>query len=122
MYMILFVLHDAEKLTDLLDAWEGAGVPGVTILHSSGLGRVRQAGLRDDLPLMPSLEDLFNDEEYFNRTIFSIVQGEEVIERVVKATEKVVGDLMQPNAGLLVVLPVAKVYGLRRYQPGEENG
>lgn len=122
MYMILFVLHDAEKLNDLLDAWEEAGVPGVTILHSSGLGRVRQAGLRDDLPLMPSLEDLFNHDEYFSRTIFSIVERDETIERVVKATERVVGDLTKPNAGLLVVLPVAKVYGLRRYQQGEEKG
>jgi nitrogen regulatory protein PII len=121
MYMILFVLDDGEKLPDLLDAWEEAGVPGVTILHSSGLGRVRQAGLRDDLPLMPSLEDLFNHEEYFNRTIFSIVEGEEIIERVVKATERVVGDLMQPNAGLLVVLPVAKVFGLRWHNPGGES-
>ena len=116
MYMILFVLDNYEKLNDLLDAWEEAGVPGVTILHSSGLGRVRQAGLRDDLPLMPSLEDLFDHEELFSRTIFSVVKGEEIIERVVKATEKVVGDLMQPNAGLLVVLPVAKVYGLRMYE------
>lgn len=116
MYMILFVLDDFEKLNDLLDAWEEAGVPGVTILHSSGLGRVRQAGLRDDLPLMPSLEDLFNHEEFFSRTIFSVVQGEETIDQVVKATEKVVGNLMEPNAGLLVVLPVAKVYGLRWHE------
>jgi nitrogen regulatory protein PII len=116
MYMILFVLDDYEKLNDLLDAWEEAGVLGVTILHSSGLGRVRQAGLRDDLPLMPSLEDLFDHEEFFSRTIFSVVQGEETIDRVVKATEKVVGSLMEPNAGLMVVLPVAKIYGLRRHE------
>lgn len=122
MYMILFVLDDYEKLVDLLVAWEEAGVPGVTIMHSSGLGRVRQAGLRDDLPLMPSLEALFDHEEFFSRTVFSVVEDDAIVERVVKATEKVVGDLTKPNAGLLVVLPVAKVYGLRRYQPGEENG
>jgi nitrogen regulatory protein PII len=115
MYIILFVLDDFEKLGDLLDAWEEAGVPGATVLHSSGLGRIRQAGFRDDVPLMPSLEDLFNHEESFSRTIFSVVDSDEIVDRVVEATQRVVGDLMQPKAGLLVVLPTARVYGLRRH-------
>ena len=115
MYMILFVLDDFEKLDDLLDAWEGAGVPGVTILHSYGLGRVRQDGLRDDLPLMPSLEDLFEHEEKYSRTLFSVVDSEATVDKVVAATQQVVGDLMKPHAGLLVVLPTARVYGLRRH-------
>ena len=58
MYLILFVLHDSKKVPELLDAGEQVGVSGVTILHSSGLGRVRnknRSGLRDDLPLIPSL-------------------------------------------------------------------
>lgn len=120
MYMIVFILDNFEKLRDLLDAWEEAGVFGATILHSSGLGRVRQDGLRDDLPLMPSLADLFEHEEYYSRTIFSIVESEEIVERVIAATQRVVGDLMKPGAGLLAVLPVAKVYGLRQYQPGKK--
>ena len=37
MFMILFVLHDPEKLDDILTAWEEAGVSGVTILPSTGL-------------------------------------------------------------------------------------
>jgi nitrogen regulatory protein P-II 1 len=112
MYMILFVLDDYEKLDDLLDAWEKAGVPGVTILHSYGLGRVRQDGLRDDLPLMPGLENLFEHEEIFSRTLFSVVDNEEIIDRLVEATQQVVGSLANPNTGLLVVLPTTRVYGV----------
>jgi nitrogen regulatory protein PII len=115
MYMILFVLDNFEKLDDLLDAWEEAGVPGATILHSFGLGRVREGGLMEDFPLMPSIEDLFEHEEKYSRTIFSVVDSDEVVDRVVAATERVVGDLMKPKAGLLVVLPTARVYGLRRH-------
>jgi hypothetical protein len=59
MYLLLFVLHDPSKLEDLLDAWENEGVRRVTLLFSTGLGRLRYIkGLRDDLPLIPSLEDL----------------------------------------------------------------
>ena len=114
MYMILFVLDDYEKLDDLLDAWENAGVPGVTIFHSYGLGRVRQDGLRDDLPLMPSLENLFEHEEIFSRTLFSVVDNDEIVDRLVEATQQVVGDLANPNSGLLVVLPTTRVYGLNK--------
>jgi nitrogen regulatory protein PII len=113
MFLVLFVLNEAEHLQSVLDAWEQAGVSGVTILHSSGLGRVRKdIGLRDDLPLMPSLKDLFEHEEYFSRTLFSIVEDESKAERLVEATEKVVGDLHTPGKGLVVILPLLKVYGL----------
>ena len=114
MFLILFVLHDAEMLEELLDAWEEAGVSGATILHSSGLGRVRQGhGWRDDIPLMPSLKALFDHEEYFSRTLFTLVEDDEMVTQLLNATKKIVGNLNHPDTGLLVVLPVAKIYGLR---------
>ncbi len=120
MYLILFVLHNPEKVPEVLDAWEEVGVSGVTILASSGLGRVRthnRTGLRDDLPLIPSLEALLNHEEYYSRTLFSIVQGEQMADRLIEATQRVIGDLTQPDTGLLVALPVLKAYGLNKQGP-----
>ena len=114
MKLILFVLHDPEKLRQLLDAWTEAGISGATVLYSTGLGRLKQAeALRDDLPLMPSLEDFLPKAERLSRTVFSMIDDEAVVERVVAATQRVVGDLNEPDRGLLMVLPVAQVYGLR---------
>jgi hypothetical protein len=56
MRLILFVLHDPEKFSDLLDAWKEAGVAG---------------------------------------------------------------DLNKPDRGLLMVLPVERMFGLRKY--GQSN-
>jgi len=113
MYMILFVLHDTDYLEAILEAWEGAGVGGITILASTGLGRLRQhSALRDDIPLIPRLEDLMRHDEQLNRTLFTIVKDEETVERVHRATENVIGDLSQPDTGIMVVLPAAHVYGL----------
>jgi nitrogen regulatory protein PII len=116
MYLILFVLHDAEKVTELLDAWEAVGVTGATILPSSGLGRLRgrKPGLRDDLPLIPSLEALLDHEEQFSRTLFSLVKDEEMVDQLVEATQKIIGDLNRPDTGLLVVLPVVRALGLHK--------
>ena len=37
-----------------------------------------------------------------------------MVDLVVEATEKIVGDLDAPNTGILVVLPVVQAYGLNR--------
>ena len=99
---------------DILDAWENAGIRGVTILESSGLGRVRRAGIRDDLPLMPSLSDIFMNKETQHRTLFTVVKSQRQIDAVVNATQSVVGDLEQPDTGFLFVLPVSEVYGISK--------
>jgi nitrogen regulatory protein PII len=115
MFMILFVLHDPEKLDEILTAWEDAGVSGVTILPSTGLKRHQsKSALRDDLPLIPSLDDIMEHIVNLNRTLFTMVKDQEMVDRVVAATENVVGDLDTPNTGILAVFPIAQVYGLNR--------
>ncbi|MBE3142721.1 MAG: hypothetical protein IMZ61_02200 [Planctomycetes bacterium] len=98
-----------------MNAWEETGVSGITILPSTGLARLRQkSALRDDLPLIPSLEDLVERVENTNRTVFTIVKNEDMVDKIVAATQKVTGDLNLPNTGILVVLPVLRAYGLDR--------
>jgi nitrogen regulatory protein PII len=121
MKLILFVLHDPEKLRDLLEAWKQAGIPGATVLFSTGLGRINQLDmLRDDLPLMPSLEDFLPKIERLSRTVFSMIDDEAVVDKVIAATQHVVGDLNEPDRGLLMVLPVERVFGLRKYSQSNE--
>lgn len=113
--MVWFVLHDAALLSDVLSVWKESGVQGITILPSTGLRRLEESNaLRDDIPLIPSMEDLLGEEEILNRTLFSIVENDEMVEKVIRATEAVVGDLDQPNTGILCVFPITRVYGLNR--------
>ena len=122
MYMVMFVLHDPCFLREVLEAWDAAGVSGITIFPSTGLRRLQTLDvLREDIPLIPSLEDLIQQEERLNRTLFTIVDGDEMVEKVVKATQSVIGDLNNPNTGILTVLPVVKVYGLNRKPEGNEE-
>jgi hypothetical protein len=113
MYLILLVLHDAGKLGQVLDAWEAAGVSGVTVLVSSGLGRLRRsAGYRDDLPVMPALKDFFQPHEgQSNRTLFTVVPDETVLDRIAAVTQAITGDLRLPETGMLAALPLARYYG-----------
>jgi hypothetical protein len=124
MYFILFVLHDISKMKSLLEAWEQAGVKGATLLFSTGLGRIRQNyGLMEDFPLFPSMSKIIDqfEEMDLNRTIFSVVESDEIVRKILHQTQEIVGDLSLPNTGILIVLPVAQVYGLKQYNPELED-
>lgn len=113
-YMVMFVLDDIDKCSPIFDAWEAAGVNGITILESTGLGRIRrQAGFRDDLPLMPSIRYLLQTREEHHRTIFTLVKTEAMVDKIIAATESVVGDLNEPDRGVIFVLPVMRVVGIQ---------
>lgn len=116
MFMIMLILDDPEKCQDVLDAWESAGVVGITILPSTGLGRVRKKiGLNEDLPLIPSLEDFFRQEENLHRTLITIVRERLTVDGIIHATQALLGDLNHPHTGILAVLPVLEAYGLDRF-------
>jgi hypothetical protein len=121
MYMVLFVLHDIAFCDELLDAWNGAGAKGITILPSTGMARLRKSALREDRPLFPSLEALLQHEENLNRTFFTIVEDEPLIDRLLDATQNVVGNLDQANTGIFTVIPLLRVYGVRGMSMEEDE-
>jgi hypothetical protein len=113
MFLILFVLHDTEKLDSVLDAWEKAGASGVTVLPSIGFARYKEKrALQEDFPLIPGLENIIESVQNQNRTLFTIVLTEGIKDEIISTTTKIIGDLNRPNTGILVVLPVSQAFGL----------
>ena len=118
--MVMIVMPDLVKFHDVLDAWERCGVSGVTILESLGMHKFRQMNAgRDDLPLIPSLRSLMESEEYHHRTAFTVLDDDFDLDRLVEATQRVVGDFDAPNSGLMLVVPVARAWGLRPHWQGD---
>ncbi|MGI6207966.1 MAG: P-II family nitrogen regulator [Anaerolineae bacterium] len=111
--LLVLVLDREEVTADVMDAWRSAGAPGITLLDSTGPGRLSSM-LRDDLPLMPSLKDLLATDEAHHRTLFTVLPDEEAVQRVVAATIKVVGDFSQRHTGVLFTVPVGQVWGLNK--------
>jgi len=114
--LLVLVLDDAALLRDVLQAWEDAGAPGATVLESTGLRRVTDFFGRDDLPILPSLRELSEKESTMHRTIFTVLDADALIDKIIAATERVVGDLTQPHTGIMFVVPVARVIGGRMSQ------
>ncbi len=111
-FMVMLILHKIEESENILDAWEAVGVGGITILESSGLGRARKSGISRNLPMMPSLSDFLRTPEEQHRTIFTVVEDDAWVDRLVEATEAILGDMENPENGVIFVLPVARAHGL----------
>ncbi len=111
-HLVVLVLDNVSQFPRVLEAWQQAGVPGVTILESTGLRRMLGV-MRDDLPLIPSLRDVLASSELHHRTLFSVVEDQATLERLIASTESIVGDFTRPHSGLLFVVPVTRVLGLR---------
>lgn len=121
-YLVVLVLSHPEMLQGVLKAWQDAGAPGATVLESTGLGRVSRLLGQDDMPLFPSLRALSERPELTHNTIFSIVDGEAMVDKLIAATESVTGDLSKPNRGILFVVPLSRVVGYRPRQQEDQQG
>ena len=115
-YLVFLIVDDPDHCEDILEGWEAAGVTGVTILESSGLGHLRRHGMREDLSIMPSLQDLLAMDEVHHRTLLSVVEEQAQVDRMVAIAQQVIGDLEQAHTGFLFVVPVLEVHGLGKHR------
>lgn len=111
MYMLMLVLDDPQYLDDVLDAWDGIGVSGVTFIESSGINRRRMARQVGAL-FMEGINRLIGNEEESHYTLFVILPHEGVVQDCLEAVENIVGNLDGPNTGVMAAWPLAFVKGV----------
>ena len=116
-HLLVLVLHDPDKCLVLAQAWERIGVTGVTLLDSIGSRQLRNQAHRDDLPLVPSMRALFANAEEHNRTLFTVIQEDALLDSAIREAEKIVGDFMEPHTGILFALPVSRTLGVPAAKP-----
>ena len=111
MYILFMVLDNSTHLNEVLEAWSEVGVGGVTIFESTGINRVLTR--RQPNAAFMGFARLLADERVGHNTIFTIIEELALAEKVVAATERVVGSLDSPDTGIIFALPVAQVWGMR---------
>lgn len=112
MRIVIFITARTERTLDVAEAWQRAGASGVTILEGHGLRRLqKKMGIRDDLPLIPSLASLLHQQEISTHLLLSIVP-DDLAEQLYKLTVEIVGDLTLPDNGFVFTLAVGNSLGL----------
>ena len=112
MNMVMLVLDDPKHLDAVLDAWSEVGVTGTTIFETTGFYRRRAhpLGLRYWFATPQPSSGRLEEGHY---TLLAIVPDEGVVQKCLRATEGVVGDLDSPHTGIFSAWDVPIVKGLR---------
>jgi nitrogen regulatory protein PII len=113
-YLVVLIVDNPDDCATILESWDEIGVKGATILDSTGMGRIKKAGLLDDFPLVPRLQDFLEVREEPHRTIFSVVEDEATVDQMAAVSQHIIGDLDEPHTGFMFVVPVLKAFGLGR--------
>ena len=110
--MIIFVLNNLDKSADLLEAWEAAGARGITCINTTGIGNIRTSAEIANLPFYLSLKDILKSKQHHHCTFFTVVDNDNLLEKLIQAAQDITGGLENPNTGFLFTVPVSSVYGM----------
>jgi nitrogen regulatory protein PII len=112
--MVLLITPRVELVHDLGDAWEKAGAPGITFIEGYGLLRLKEATQASGvLPGMMSMFEILRSREQSNMTMFSVVEDESVVDRLIKVSHQILDNLERPNNGVIFVINVEQTVGVR---------
>ncbi|HCJ41571.1 hypothetical protein [uncultured Ruminococcus sp.] len=111
MKLMVLILNKTESLEYLLEGLSAAGIGGATIIPSSGMAMTLLK--MNSRFLSSSIRSMFSGVEDDNKTIISVIENDQldIARRVIYNT---VGDLSQPNTGILFTVPLDFVEGRRK--------
>lgn len=112
MQALFLVLNETKYLEDILEAFVEVGVKGATIVDSQGMGRALAVNSDQHIPMFGYLKNLMDDAHPYNKTIFTVLDDQALVDKVVKAVDDVVGDINKPGVGFMFTIPVGSVYGI----------
>lgn len=107
---LFLVLNKTEYLDDILDLFLKVGIKGATILDSQGMGRA----IGESDHIFAPIRNLLDGARPYNKTIFTVVENENVLEEAVKGVQNILGDISEPGVGIMFTLPIGNVYGMAK--------
>lgn len=108
MKALFIVLNHEKHFDDVLVEFANAGIHGGTILESQGLGATLAEQSELDYAFF---RRILNGGRPYNKTIFLVLPDED-LEKAKNCVKKVVGDLNEPNVGIMFSVKVESFEGL----------
>ncbi len=110
MYALFIVLNQTNYLDEILERFVQIGVKGATVLDSQGMGGAILHGENRNIPIFGSLRTLLDSARPYNKTIFTVLESEELVEKTVACVQNILEDQPSEGLGFMFSLPIGKVY------------
>jgi nitrogen regulatory protein PII len=112
MYALFIVLNEVNQLDEILERFVKIGVKGATVLDSQGMAGAMMHGPNKNIPLFGSLRTLMDNARPYNKTIFTVLESEELVEQTVSAVQDVLANKVSAGLGFMFSVPIGKVYSM----------
>lgn len=108
MHLLVCVVNNTAKVDEIVSGFVTIGVTGATVIDTHGTAAIAA----EQVPIFAGFRHLLRAERESNRTIFSVIEDEEMLEKAMDLVTETCGDLEQPSTGIMFALPVTRVRGL----------
>lgn len=110
MQLLVLILKKVELIEALIHELAAEGVKGGTILDGTGMAETLVN--MEDLPIFGMIRHILSDEEREVSKVMLFVLKDEQMMTTRNAIKKVIGDLTEPNTGIMFSIPITYVEGL----------
>lgn len=109
MELLMVILKRIELVDDIMHKLAESGVRGGTIID--GTGMAKSLVNMNDLPMFGMLRYIISDEEKLKSKILLFALKEEKVTEVKDKIKEVIGDLSEPNTGIMFTIPIKNAEG-----------
>jgi len=102
MQILVIILNQEEFLDDILAELVELEVVNATVIDGVAMERV----LAKDVPIFAGLLQSTRGSRAFNKNIFALIPGKEVVNRLLNVLHDLDIDLTDPSVGILFTVPV----------------
>ena len=107
--MLMVILKKIDLVDEIMQKLAETGVRGGTIVDGTGMAKALVN--MDDIPMFGMLRHILVDEEKLTSKLLIFVLKEEQIKVTRETIKKVVGNLNEPNTGIMFSIPIKDVEG-----------
>ncbi len=110
MKILMLILKDPEQTTSVIHHLGEAEIPGGTIIEATGMANALLD--MEDLPIFGMLRHLLENEAREESKIMMFILGDKDEIKARQIIKQVIGELDQPNTGIMFSIPIIDVEGL----------
>ncbi|WP_326908676.1 P-II family nitrogen regulator [Sedimentibacter sp. MB31-C6] len=109
MQILILILKKVELVDDIMEKLAETGVRGGTIVESTGMAK--SLVNMEDLPIFGMLRHILTDDEKLASKVLLFVLKNEQVMTTRRTIKEVIGDLSEPNTGIMFSIPITDVEG-----------
>lgn len=121
MKLAVLITARLEVGLDVAQTWQERGAPGVTIIRAHGIHSLQEEVERGEIELprmvmsmAGAMATIIDNMERNGLVVLSVVEDSQV-DMLVDIANEILGDLYEPNTGILFVIDVAQAFGIQRH-------